>query len=75
MRLSECVKRAAAQVINDVKTFGAGIEAVSQSGRRRFAQKTKNIQTGKLCGVFSRLTLSVIKVSRYRHNSADKFAA
>ena len=67
------VKRAAAEVIDDVNSFRCLIEAIGQSSGRRLIQQTENIEAGKAPRVLRRLTLRVIKVRRARNHGAHKF--
>src|SRR5580658_8207251 len=71
------VKGAAAKVIdgNFLVLFAALIETVCKSSSGRLVNDSFYFQTGDLTGVFCCLTLTVIKVGRYRDHGFCNFVA
>ena len=69
------VERTAAQVINHDLLLFFIVQAISQGCRRRLVDNTLYIQTSDFTGVFSGLTLSVIKIGRNRDDCLRHFLA
>ena len=69
------VERAAAQIVDEVQTFGTVVEPVGKRCRRRFVQKPQNVETGQFCRILRRLALCIVKIRGHRDDRTHQFAA
>ena len=58
------VKRATPKVIHRNQALFFCIQAIGQSGCRRFVEEANDLKTGQLAGVFGRLPLRVVEIRR-----------
>ena len=63
----------ASQIVDENRLVFLFLQSVGQSCRRRLVDNAFDLKTGNFAGVFCRLPLAVIKVSRYRNDRLCHF--
>ncbi len=69
------VVSAAAEIVDDYLFVLVLVQAVSQRGRRRFVDNPAHLETGNLTGIFGRLPLGIVEISRHGYHRFIYFLA
>ncbi len=69
------VEGAAAQIVDRIDSFGAGIEAVGQRGCGRFVHQAQHVEAGQLRRILGGAARGIVEIGRHRHDGLGHFQA